>query len=135
MNAAAAVAASTVAPAAADSAAVLPGLGQTALSLLVVLGLIFLLGWGLKRLQGVRVGGSATMRIHAGLQVGPKERVLLIEAGGQHLLIGVAAGGVTTLHVYAEPPPGAAAGDGAPELPAFASAFREAVKKSLGGQS
>jgi flagellar protein FliO/FliZ len=111
---------------------VLPGLGQTALSLLVVLGLIFLLGWGLKRLQGVRVGGQAAMRIHGGLQVGPKERVLLIEAGGQHLLIGVSAGGVSTLHVYAEPPVVPAAGDAAVDLPPFAVAFRDALMKSLG---
>lgn len=123
------------AAAASSTASTLPGFGQMALSLLVVLGLIFLLAWGLKRLQGVRVGGVATMRIHGGLQVGAKEKVLLIEAGGQHLLIGVSAGGVNTLHVYAEPPVAPVSGEGAPELPPFAVAFREALKKSLGKQS
>lgn len=125
----------TAAVAASDTASTLPGLGQTALSLLVVLGLIFLLGWGVKRLQGVRAGGSAAMRIHGGLQVGAKERVLLIEAGGQHLLIGVSAGGVNTLHVYAEPPVSALPEAGVSELPPFATAFREALKKSLGQKS
>lgn len=135
MNAAAAVAATTVTPAAADSAAHLPGLGQTALSLLLVLGLIFLLGWGLKRLQGIRVGGQTPIRVHGGLQLGPKERVLLIEAGGQHLLIGVTAGGISTLHVYAEPPVAPGAGDGVAAAPPFAAAFREALGKSLGKTS
>ncbi|WP_439638911.1 flagellar biosynthetic protein FliO [Nevskia sp.] len=122
-------------PAAASTASTLPGFGQMALSLLVVLGLIFVLAWGLRRLQGLRAGGSASLRIHGGLQVGAKEKVLLIEAGGQHLLIGVSAGGVSTLHVYAEPPAMPASGDGAPELPPFAVAFREALKKSLGQKS
>jgi len=123
------------ATAATSAASTLPGFGQMALSLLVVLGLILLLAWGLKRLQGARIGGGASLRIHGGLQVGAKERVLLIEAGGQHLLIGVSAGGVNTLHVYAEPPLAAEGGEGAPDLPPFAVAFREALKKSLGKSS
>lgn len=120
---------------AAGAASTLPGFGQMALSLLVVLGLIFVLAWGLRRLQGLRVGGGAALRIHGGLQVGAKEKVLLIEAGGQHLLIGVSGGGVNTLHVFAEPPVMPASGDGKPELPPFAVAFREALKKSLGKAS
>lgn len=131
MNAAA-VTVPAAASAADAAAATMPGLGQTALSLLVVLGLIFFLGWLLKRVQGVRSGGSASLRVHGGLQVGAKERVLLIEAAGQHLLIGVTAGGISTLHVYAEPPPMPPAGEMPAELPAFASAFRETLMKSLG---
>ena len=123
------------AAAASSAASTLPGFGQMALSLLVVLGLIFALAWGLKRLQGLRVTGGASLRIHGGLQVGAKEKVLLIEAGGQHLLIGVSAGGVNTLHVYAEPPVTTVGGDGTPELPPFAVAFRDALKKSLGKSS
>ena len=111
----------------------LPGLGQTALSLIVVLGLIFALAWLLKRVQGVRLGGPANLRIHAGLQVGPKEKVLMIEAGGQHLLIGVSAGSVNTLHVFAEPP--TAAVPAAADAPPIATAFRDVLKRSLGQKS
>lgn len=121
--------------AASGAASTLPGFGQMALSLLVVLGLIFALAWGLKRMQGLRVAGGASLRIHGGLQVGAKEKVLLIEAGGQHLLIGVSAGGVNTLHVYAEPPVAAVGAESTPELPPFAVAFRDALKKSLGKSS
>ncbi len=112
----------------------LPSLGQTALSLIVVLGLIFALAWLLKRVQGVRLGGPANLRIHAGLQVGPKEKVLMIEAGGQHLLIGVSAGGVNTLHVFAEPPV-AAVPETATDAPPIATAFRDVLKRSLGQKS
>lgn len=121
--------------AAADAAttahSALPGLGQTALSLVVVLVLIFALAALLKRLQGLRSGLGGGLRIHAGLQVGPKERVLLIEAGGLHVLVGVAAGSVRALHVYVDPPvlatPDAA---GAPTSPG--PSFTEALRRALG---
>lgn len=114
----------------------LPSLGQTALSLMLVLGLIFALAWLLKRVQGVRVGGPASLRINAGLQVGPKEKVLMIEAGGQHLLIGVTAGAISTLHVFAEAPVAPSNdGDGKPAQPPMAAAFSEALKRALGQES
>lgn len=114
----------------------LPGLGQTALSLMLVLGLIFALAWLLKRVQGVRVGGPASLRINAGLQVGPKEKVLIIEAGGQHLLIGVTAGSINTLHVFAEAPVAPANdGDGKPTQPPLGAAFADALKRALGQES
>ena len=112
----------------------LPGLGQTFLSLLVVLALIFALAALLKRVQRVRSGGTANLRIHSGLQVGPKERVLMIEAGGKHLLIGVAAGSVSTLHVFDQPPQAAEpASDIA--TPPLAGAFADALKRALGRET
>lgn len=112
----------------------LPGLGQTLLSLLLVLGVIFALGALLKRVQGARSGGNSNLRVNASLSVGPKERVLLIEAGGAHLLVGVAAGRVQTLHVYAEPPvlADAATGNANPPL---STAFAEALKRALGQET
>jgi flagellar protein FliO/FliZ len=80
------------------------GLGQTALSLLLVLAAILALAWLLRRVQGLRPGGGGTMQIQGGLQVGARERVLMIRAGGKHLLIGVAPGSVQTLHVFDQPP-------------------------------
>lgn len=127
-------ASSASAPAAASAASALPGLGQTALSLVLVLVVIFALAALLKRVQGVRAGGSGSLRIHSGLQVGAKERVLLIEAGGQHLLIGVSAAGVQTLHVYAQAPADASPSPTATPTtpPPLAQAFSEALKRALG---
>ena len=101
------------------------GLGQTALSLLLVLAAIFALAYVLRRVQGFRIAGSAVLNVQGGLQVGPKERVLWIRAGGTDLLVGVAAGRVQTLHVFEQPlpdvPPPAA-------LPGFAEALRKAMR-------
>ena len=131
------LAATTAAAAAAPATAVdaLPGLGSTALSLMLVLIVIFALAALLKRLQGVRSGGSGGLRIHAGLQVGAKERVLMIEAGGKHLLVGVSAAGVQTLHVYDAPPALTEAPRAEGSHPPFATAFVEVLKRSLGQSS
>lgn len=101
------------------------GLGQTALSLGLVLGAIFGLAWLLRRVQGFRSSGGSALQLQAGLQVGPKERVLWIRAGEQHLLIGVAAGQVRTLHVFDQPPEAAAP---AAPLPGFAEALRKVMR-------
>jgi|GEM_PF-1331499 len=135
MLAAATTTVATTASTPGAAVAAMPGLGQTMLSLVLVLIVIFGLAALLKRLQGVRSGGTAGLRITAGLQVGPKERVLLIEAGGQYLLIGVStSGGVQTLHVYPEAPAVSevTASRGASAIPPMATAFAEAMKRALG---
>lgn len=105
------------------------GLVHTALSLLLVLAAIFALAWLLRRVQNLRPRGSGSLRVQSGLQVGPRERVLWLQAGDTHLLLGVAPGRVQTLHVF----------DKAPELPAVemssapqAPNFGELLKKALG---
>lgn len=80
------------------------GMLQSMLGLLVVVGVIFALAWALRRVQGLRPKAAVGMQVHAGLSVGARERVLWIEAGGKHLLIGVAQGRVNALHVFEEPP-------------------------------
>ncbi|HEX4871018.1 MAG TPA: flagellar biosynthetic protein FliO [Nevskiaceae bacterium] len=90
--------------------------------LLLVVALIPLLAHGLRRLQGLRPGGAAApLRIIAGLSVGTRERVLLIEAEGERLLIGVAPGQVRLLRhqgqsyaTIADALPGAARTETAP---------------------
>jgi flagellar protein FliO/FliZ len=105
------------------------GMLQSMMGLLVVVGAIFALAWALRRLQGLRPKSAAGLQIHAGLSVGARERVLWIEAGGKHLLIGVAQGRVNALHVYDEAPvlesPTTQQGVQAPN-------FGELLKKALG---
>jgi flagellar protein FliO/FliZ len=114
---------------AANAAAAVPvgaGMAHTALSLLLVLGLIFALAWLLRRVQAVRAPLGGVLSIRGGLQVGAKERVLWIRAGDKDLLIGVAAGRVQTLHVFEQPP----------VVPADAAAppsFREALLRIAQG--
>lgn len=72
-------------------------------SLLLVFGCIFGLLFLLKKLNGVPMGHHAPVRVIGSTRVGTREKVLLLQAGEQQLLIGVAPGGVSTLHVFEEP--------------------------------
>lgn len=73
-------------------------------SLLLVVGLILLLGRGVRLLQGRRAGSAPTMQLRGSLQVGSRERVVWMQAGDTHLLLGVSAGRVNNLHVFDVPP-------------------------------
>jgi flagellar protein FliO/FliZ len=74
-----------------------------AASLAAVVVLILALGFALRRLPGATRGGGP-LRIRGALAVGTRERVLWVEAGGKHLLVGVTPHNVRTLHEFAEPP-------------------------------
>jgi flagellar protein FliO/FliZ len=79
------------------------GLLRVCLSLAVVIALILAAGWVLRRLQGGSVRTSGNLRCIESITVGMKERVVLVQAGGQQMLLGVAPGNVRTLHVFASP--------------------------------
>lgn len=78
-------------------------LTQVLLGLGFVLALVFAMGWLIKRVgQGNLVGGQM-MRVLASLPLSTRERLLLVDVGGQQLLLGVAPGRITTLHTFEEP--------------------------------
>jgi flagellar protein FliO/FliZ len=109
-SAAAAPAASAPAPASVASFGTLVGMAG---SLLLVIGLILLCAWLLKRMGNLQAGGGGVLKLRASLAVGMKERVVLIEAAGETLLLGVSPGGVTCLHRFDAPVPSEAAAPGA----------------------
>ena len=74
-------------------------LGSLALVVLCLLGVIFLL----RRMNRLGQGGSAPLRVLGSASVGTREKVVLLAAGQEQLLLGVAPGSVRTLHVFAEP--------------------------------
>jgi flagellar protein FliO/FliZ len=80
-------------------------LGSAALNLIIVLALIFALAWVLRRVRGLRNNMPGQISIKATLSLSMKERVLLIDAAGEHLLIGVSPAGITKLHRYTKPLP------------------------------
>jgi flagellar protein FliO/FliZ len=104
---------------------------HTAGSLLAVLAVIFALAWLARRVQALRPSGAGALRIEGGVQVGSREKVLLLRAGDKHLLIGVAPGRVQTLHVFDTAPQTAAAETSAPTpaSPAFGDLLRRALGK------
>lgn len=70
------------------------------LSLAAVIALIFVAGWMSRRLQARNLPGGRRIRCVESMAVGARERVLLIDADGKRLLVGVGQGGLRTLHVY-----------------------------------
>jgi flagellar protein FliO/FliZ len=79
--------------------------GKTAAALLLVLGLIFLCSWLLKRCALLRRLPAATprLRVIASTAVGARERVVIVAVDDRQLLLGVAPGHITKLHELAAP--------------------------------
>ena len=73
---------------------------RVVLSLAGIIALIFAAGWLSKRLQARTTPGGRRIRCVETLAVGARDRVLLLEANGKRLLVGVGQGGMRTLHVY-----------------------------------
>lgn len=55
-----------------------------------------------KRYVGGSVHASSSMKIVSAMSITPKDKLLIIEAGGANLLLGVSHNGITKLHVFAE---------------------------------
>ncbi len=80
-------------------------LAQLAAGLMVVLLVIFVLAFLLKRF-GIATGAvSGKLRVVAGLSLGGRDRIVLIQAGEEQLLVGISPGRIQTLHVLKEPIP------------------------------
>ena len=78
-------------------------LAQVTISLLLVLAAVFAAGWVVRRLRGFSRLQSDAMTVIADLPLGTKERAVLVQVGSQQLLLGVAPGRISTLHVLPEP--------------------------------
>ena len=78
-------------------------LAQLGMGLLVVVGLIFLLGYLMRRVGPLAPQGGQHIRLISSYPLGPRDRLALVEVGGQQLLLGISPGRITTLHVLDEP--------------------------------
>ena len=109
-------------------------LGTVTLALALVLAVIFVAAWLLRRVRGLGRTGTGALDIIADLPVGQKERAVLIRVGTTQVLIGVAPGRVSTLHVLAEPvtiapPTSAGPGGHGAERPNFKSLLMKSLGK------
>ena len=103
-------------------------IGGAVFSLLLVVGLILGLGWLARRMPGMqRGGGNAQLKVVASVALGPRERAVVLDVGGQQLLVGVGQGGVRTLHTLEHPLP--AVESAAP------SAFAQVLAQHFGKKS
>lgn len=101
-----------------------------ALALIFIVGLIFFIAWLAKRLSASSFSGNQPMKTLASLSVGTRERVVLIEVAGQQLLVGVAPGRVTPIHVFEEQ-----VVDGSISPSVFASKFQEFLQPTVASKS
>lgn len=113
-----------------QSAPGIAGAGQVARmigGLLVMVVVIVGLAALLKRFNGLQRGGPGAIRVVSTASIGARERLLLVEVGGQQLLVGAAPGRIQALMVLDEPvtvAPGAAhTAEGG-----FAARLRDAVR-------
>jgi flagellar protein FliO/FliZ len=70
---------------------------QTLLALIVVLAVLGALAWFLKRYGPKAAGGSANLRIVGSLNLGGRERLLVVEVGSQWIVVGASPGRVNAL--------------------------------------
>ena len=108
-----------------------PGLFGAFFTLLLVLGLIIGLGWLLKRMPGGAFRPAEGLKVVASINVGAKERVVVVDVNGQQLLLGITAGGISTLHQLLEPLPQtpAPALPNLKQLPHFAQLLAQKLRK------
>ncbi|MCS6946765.1 MAG: flagellar biosynthetic protein FliO [Steroidobacteraceae bacterium] len=78
-------------------AAALPGAVQVLGSLMIVLFVIFVLAWLMRRLRDAGTRAAGMLRVAAAVSLADKTQVVLLQVSGRYLLLGVAPGGVTLL--------------------------------------
>lgn len=73
------------------------GLLQVLLGLIVVLGLLAVLAWVLRRFNSAKGLGHTDIRVIGGVSVGNRERVVVVEIADQWIVVGVAPGRVNAV--------------------------------------
>ena len=67
--------------------------------LLVVLVSIVVLAWFAKRFNRLQTSSDGSLQIIGGISMGARERVVLVRAGDEQILLGVSPGRINALHV------------------------------------
>lgn len=94
--------------------------------LMLVLLIIAVLSWLLKRMQGVQFSAQGMSQV-AGMVLGPKEKISLVKVGDCYLLLGVASGSVYLLRDFGTELP---QGLDVENKASFAQLLKSAVGKS-----
>lgn len=103
---------------------------QMVFGLLLVLGLIFAVAWLFRRFtMGSMLGRFQPARVVSGVMVGPHERVVIVELGGEWMVLGVTSRSVNLLKTMDKPPQADAANVTA-ATPPFAQWLAAAIEKS-----
>lgn len=76
---------------------------QILFSLMLVLAVIVLVGWLLKRMNLTQQNSGSHLKMLGGIAIGQRERIVLVEIDETWLVIGVGPGQIRTLHTLPRP--------------------------------
>lgn len=76
---------------------------QLIMGLIVVVLCIVALAWLSKRINRLQSAGIDSFKVIGGINMGARERVVLLQVGEEQLLIGVSPGRINKLHTLATP--------------------------------
>ena len=65
--------------------------------LLIVLGVIAVFAWAMKRFNNSKIGGNSVARIVGGVNLGSRERLVVVELAGHWIVTGVTPGNINSL--------------------------------------
>jgi len=69
-------------------------------SLFLVLATIVLVAWLLRRVNGIPRPSGQMIKLLGGLSLGARERLMLVEVGGKHILLAATPGRISRIHVF-----------------------------------
>lgn len=102
---------------------------RVCVALAFVVAAVYAVAWLMRRLRNGVGANAPGLTVVSQVSLGTRERAVLLRVGGQHLLLGVAAGSVRLLQeVTVSAPPADAPASPAGERPNF----RELLRRSLG---
>ena len=72
------------------------------LGLVAVIAVIYGCAWIIRRMNGMTGMNNNAIKVVSVMAIGTRERIALIEVGGQQILLGVTPSAIRTLHVFDE---------------------------------
>ncbi|MGC8119396.1 flagellar biosynthetic protein FliO [Marinobacter sp. VGCF2001] len=87
-------------PRAPDTLATVMSLG---VGLLAVVAVIYGCAWLIRRMSGMTGMNNNAIKVVSVLAIGARERIALVEVGGQQILLGITPNAIRTLHVFDDP--------------------------------
>ena len=103
-------------------------LAKVLTGLLLVLFIIIILSWIVKRFNFVQLSSSKGFEAIANMTLGPKEKITLLKVGTRYLLIGIGSSSINTLYDFGEQLPD---GFGLENKTSFADLLKSVVRKPL----
>lgn len=73
------------------------------LGLLAVVAVIYGCAWLIRRMSGMTGMNNSAIKVVSVLAIGARERIALVEVGGQQILLGITPSTIRTLQVFEEP--------------------------------